>query len=76
VHFLAYFLVHVRDAPRKNRQPPKKTATTIPLTKDLDGDPADGSFNYASVIGMLGYVVKISRCRIELQTMTAASINY
>jgi hypothetical protein len=32
-----------------------------PLTKDLDGNPPDCSFNYASVIGMLGYLQSKSR---------------
>jgi hypothetical protein len=28
--------------------------TLVPLVKDSDGDPPDGTFNYRSVIGMLG----------------------
>ena len=32
-----------------------------PLTKDEDGDPADGVYNYASVIGMLQYLQGHSR---------------
>ncbi|KAG7343789.1 reverse transcriptase RNA-dependent DNA polymerase [Nitzschia inconspicua] len=31
------------------------------LTADLDGDPPNGTFNYASVVGMLGYLQANSR---------------
>ncbi|KAG7374494.1 reverse transcriptase RNA-dependent DNA polymerase [Nitzschia inconspicua] len=47
-------------------------ATSIPLTKDLDGDPPDGSFNYASVIGMLGYLQANSRPDITFAVSAAA----
>jgi hypothetical protein len=32
-----------------------------PLTKDSEGDPPDGSFNYTSIIGMLCYLQSNSR---------------
>jgi hypothetical protein len=32
-----------------------------PLTKDSEGDPPDGSFNYASIIGILCYLQSNSR---------------
>lgn len=42
--------------------PPKRTpATAVPLTKDEDGDPADGVYNYSSVVGMLQYLQNHSR---------------
>lgn len=42
--------------------PTKSTPTTgIPLVKDTDGDPATGTFNYRSVIGMLQYLQNHSR---------------
>jgi hypothetical protein len=36
-------------------------ADSKPLTKDIDGDPPDGRYNYASVIGMLQYLQGHSR---------------
>ena len=40
----------------------KKTpATAKPLVLDEDGDPPDGSYNYASVVGMLQYLQAHSR---------------
>ncbi|KAG7349585.1 reverse transcriptase RNA-dependent DNA polymerase [Nitzschia inconspicua] len=51
-------------------------ATSIPLTKDLDGDPPDGSFNYASVIGMLGYLQANSRPDITFAVSAAARFTH
>ncbi|KAG7341235.1 reverse transcriptase RNA-dependent DNA polymerase [Nitzschia inconspicua] len=51
-------------------------ATSIPLTKDLDGDPPDGSFNYASVIGMLGYLQSNSRPDITYAVSAAARFTH
>ena len=34
----------------------KTPAPTAPLPRDLDGDPFDNSFNYASVVGMCMYL--------------------
>ena len=43
-------------------QPIKHTpAKTSPLVSDKDGEPAEGTFNYASVIGMLLYLSGHSR---------------
>ena len=36
-------------------------AQVTPLTADLDGDPPDGRYNYASVVGMLQYLHSHSR---------------
>lgn len=38
---------------RHTRQTP---ALTTPLTADKNGDPPQGDYNYASVVGMLGYL--------------------
>jgi hypothetical protein len=35
--------------------------TTIPLVKDMEGEPPDGTFSYPSVFGMLGYLQSNSR---------------
>jgi Reverse transcriptase (RNA-dependent DNA polymerase) len=51
-------------------------STTVPLTKDLDGDPPDGSFNYASVIGMLGYLQSNSRPDITFAVSSAARFTH
>jgi hypothetical protein len=45
-----------------HNEPIKLTpAAAEPLVKDLDGDPPDGLYNYASVIGMLQYLHSHSR---------------
>jgi hypothetical protein len=47
-----------------------------PLTKDSDGDPPDGSFNYASIIGMLGYLQSNSRPDIAFAVSSAARFTH
>jgi hypothetical protein len=51
-------------------------AATTPLVKDLDGDPPDGTFNYASVIGMLGYLQSNSRPDIAYAVSSAARFTH
>ncbi|KAG7369081.1 reverse transcriptase RNA-dependent DNA polymerase [Nitzschia inconspicua] len=51
-------------------------AAATPLVKDLDGDPPDGSFNYASVIGMLGYLQSNSRPDIAFAVSSAARFTH
>jgi hypothetical protein len=46
------------------------------LDKDLDGDPADCSFNYASVIGMLRYLYGHSRPDIGFAVSQAARFSF
>lgn len=53
------------------------TPTTLnPLVKDEDGDPPDGKFNYASVIGMLGYLQSNSRPDITFAVSSAARFSH
>ena len=47
-------------------------AENAPLTKDEDGDPASGDFNYASVVGMLLYLAGHSRPDITYAVNCAA----
>ncbi|KAG7368580.1 reverse transcriptase RNA-dependent DNA polymerase [Nitzschia inconspicua] len=51
-------------------------AAATPLVKDLDGDPPDGTFNYASVIGMLGYLQSNSRPDIAFAVSSAARFTH
>ena len=44
-------------------------AEHAPLTKDEDGPPASGSFNYTSVVGMLLYLSGHSRPDIRTQSI-------
>ena len=48
--------LNIEQLPRKDTP-----ALRTPLAKDLDGDPPDGSHNYASVIGMMQYLQNHSR---------------
>jgi hypothetical protein len=53
--------------------PPKQTpAAAEPLVKDEAGDPPDGHYNYASVIGMLQYLQAHSRPDITFAVSSAA----
>jgi hypothetical protein len=47
-----------------------------PLTKDSKGDPPDGSFNYASIIGMLGYLQSNIRQDIAYAVSPAARFTH
>ncbi|KAG7370589.1 reverse transcriptase RNA-dependent DNA polymerase [Nitzschia inconspicua] len=51
-------------------------AAATPLVKDLDGDPPDGTFNYAIVIGMLGYLQSNSRPDIAFAVSSAARFTH
>ena len=57
--------LNIEQLPRKDTP-----ALRAPLTKDLDGDPADGSHNYASAMGMLQCLQNHSRpditCAVSL----------
>jgi hypothetical protein len=44
-----------------NRARKLTPAGSIPLVKDNDGDPPNGAYNYASVVGMLQYLQGHSR---------------
>ena len=52
--------------------PPVDTPATEVLGKDEDGDPADCTFNYASVIGMLWYLYGHSRPDLGFAVSQAA----
>jgi hypothetical protein len=52
--------------------PPKQTPAEDVLTKDENGDPPNGTYNYASVIGMLLYVSGHSRPDIAFAVSQAA----
>lgn len=57
--------------------PPKDTPTTTePLTKDEDGDPADGMYNYASVVGMLQYLKSHARPEITFAVSQCARFTH
>ena len=47
-----------------------------PLTKDLDGDPPEGSFKYASVVGMLLYLSGHSRPDIAYSVSQVARFTF
>ena len=47
-----------------------------PLTKDLDRDPCHGTFNYASVVGMLLYLAGHSRLDIAYIISQAARFTF
>ena len=47
-----------------------------PLTKDLEGDPASGSFSYASVVGMLLYLSGHSRPDIAYSVSQVARFTF
>jgi hypothetical protein len=58
-------------------EPAVHTPTSpTPLVKDAEGDPPDGSFNYASVIGMLGYLQSNSRPAITYAVSSAARFTH
>jgi hypothetical protein len=58
-------------------EPAVQTPTSpTPLVKDAEGDPPDGSFNYASVIGMLGYLQSNSRPDIAYAVGSAARFTH
>jgi len=52
--------------------PPKDTPADDVLGKDIDGDPPDCAFNYASVIGMMWYVEAHSRPDLGFAVSQAA----
>ncbi|KAL7532071.1 hypothetical protein ACHAXR_006179 [Thalassiosira sp. AJA248-18] len=47
-----------------------------PLSKDLDGDPASGSFSYASIVGMLLYLSGHSRPDISYSVSQCARFTF
>jgi len=51
-------------------------ATREPLTIDKDGDPPDGLYNYASVVGMLQYLQAHSRPDISYAVSQVARFTY
>ena len=51
-------------------------AEATPLTKDKDGDPASGSFNYAAVVGMLQYLSGHSRPDIAFAVHQCARFTF
>ena len=55
---------------------PVSTPASDVLGKDEDGDPADCSFNYASVIGMLWYLYGHSRPDIGFAVSQAARFSF
>jgi hypothetical protein len=65
------------DALGVENDPIVHTPTTlIPLVKDAEGDPPDGTFNYRSVIGMLGYLQSNSRPDITFAVSSAARFSH
>ena len=56
---------------------PKATpCARAPLTKDPDGEPASGTFNYPSVVGMLLYLAGHSRPDISYSVHAAARFTF
>jgi hypothetical protein len=61
------------DALDLHNKPRKKTpAAAEPLVKDEDGDPPDGKYSYASVVGMLQYLQAHSRPDISFAVSQCA----
>ena len=56
--------------------PPVDTPVTETLPKDPEGEPAQGTFNYASVIGMLWYLVGHTRPDLCMAVSQAARFTY
>jgi hypothetical protein len=50
--------------------------TFVPLVKDAEGDPPDGTFNYRSVIGIMGYLQSNSRPDITFAVSSAARFSH
>ena len=55
---------------------PVKTPATEVIGKDLDGDPPDCAFNYASVVGMLWYLTNNSRPELTFAVSQAARFSF
>lgn len=63
----------VIDALQIDHLPPKKTPAKLGvLSSDPEGEPPDGTFSYASVIGMLGYLQANSRPDISFAVSQCA----
>jgi len=60
------------DALGVRDKPTKDTPARFTLPMDPDGDPADGNFNYASVVGMLQYLQAHSRPDITMAVSQCA----
>jgi hypothetical protein len=56
--------------------PPKETPADEVLTMDKDGDPPNGTFNYASVIGMMWYLYGHSRPDLGFALSQAARFSF
>ena len=54
----------------------KTPAAMTPLTKDLDGDPPNGTFSFPSVIGMLQFLQNHSRPDITFAVAQAARFTH
>ena len=52
--------------------PPKRTPASGPLVMDKDGDPPNGIYNYATVVGMLAYLTGHSRPELAFATSQVA----
>jgi Reverse transcriptase (RNA-dependent DNA polymerase) len=63
IHLLQKGLIQrILDALQIHHLPPKRTPAKLGvLSSDPEGDPPNGTFSYASVIGMLGYLQANSR---------------
>jgi Reverse transcriptase (RNA-dependent DNA polymerase) len=56
--------------------PPKETPADEVLTSDKEGDPPNGTFNYASVIGMMWYLYGHSRPDLGFALSQAARFSH
>ena len=59
-----------------NSTPKKISCLKTPLTKDADGDPPEGSFKYASVVGMLLYLSGHSRLDLAYSVSQVAQFTF
>jgi hypothetical protein len=60
----------------ENEHAVQTPTTSIPLTKDSDGEPPDCSFSYQSEIGLLGYLQSNSRPDITYAVSSAARFTH
>lgn len=64
------------DALQVNDLPPVKTPCNEVLGKDIDGDPPNCAFNYASVVGMIWYLYGHSRPDLGMAISQVARFSF
>ena len=70
-------IARIIDALKISHLHPKRTPYAMGvLTADPDGDPPNGTFSYASVIGMLGYLKANSRPDLEFAVAQCARFTH